>query len=233
MKENEIRKLEMKVGINEHIASMQCRYCKNVFARTAYATRHMNICPCKETYKLDLLEKLNDKMKGVTSVTNNNNTTNNITNNIINVNSLGNENIDYITPKVLKQLWKTVKSDEEGFAKTLLIIHGNKDHPENHNIVYTNLRANTCLVKRKNSYEYSDIHDVLKDVSENILDMIVLNANFDDVHKVIKQRYENVCDDDEMNQKAAYLAKLELYNGYKKGDIRKPQQPSVELAIGV
>ena len=31
----------------------------------------------------------------------------------------------------------------------------------------------------------------------------------------------HVCEDDEMNKKASILAKLELYNSYKKGDIKK------------
>ena len=58
-------------------------------------------------------------------------------------------------------------------------------------------------------------------MSTNALDSIILNSDYDDLSNAIKRKYENVCEDDEMNKKASILAKLELYNSYKKGDIKK------------
>ena len=224
MKENEIRKLEIEVGINESISSIQCRYCKNIFSRTAYVTRHMKICPCKETYKLELLEKLSNKVNMKKPQTINNNTTNNNCNNTINihVNSLGNEDMSYITTKTLKKLWNSVRTDEEGVAKTIKMIHGSKDHPENHNIIYTNMRSNVAMVKIDNDFEYKNINEVLKDVSINTLDAIILSTQYDDLSKFIKAKYEKVCEDEEMNKEASIQAKTELYNSYKKGDIKRP-----------
>ena len=155
----------------------------------------------------------------------NNNTNNNTYNDNrtinIHVNSIGNEDISYVTANSLKQLWKNVKSDEEGLAKTIKMIHGNKEHPENHNIIYTNMRSNTALVKVNDAFEYKNINTVLKDVSANTLDLIILNSDYDDLHRAIKEKYEKVCEDDEMNKQAVILTKTELYNCFKTGDIKK------------
>jgi len=133
---------------------------------------------------------------------------------------------------MLKRLWGSAKSAEEGFAKTLMIIHGNKDHPENHNIIYTNLRGNAALVKTGNTFEYRNIKDVLDDAGANLLDLIVLDTKFDDIGRHVKEKLELICDDEELNQKAANIAKIELYNSYKKGEIRKEnslESDSVDL----
>jgi len=226
-------KLKMKVNIDIH--SKQCRFCKKVFSQKCNCSRHTIICKKKLEYLTYLekkLKEIDEQTIKAASITNNNNCTTN--NNIINihVNSIGNEDISYITTKALKQLWNTVKSDEEGVAKTIKMIHGNKDHPENHNIIYTNMRSNTCLVKEGEIFEYRNIKEVLKDVSANTLDMIVLNTDYDDLHKLLKEKYEKVCDDDELNGKASTLAKTELYNGYKIGEIRRlDSQNSLESKL--
>jgi len=166
-------------------------------------------------------------MKGVQTI--NNNTTNNITNNIINVNALGKEDKSYVTTKMIKQLWKSVKSGEEGFVKTIKLIHGSKNHPENHNIIYTNLRSNSCYVKDGEIFEYKNINEVLKDVGANTLDLVLLNDDYDGLPMGIKAKYEKVCEEDELNMKATIMAKTELYNSYKNGDIKRPHLSTTNL----
>ena len=78
-------------------------------------------------------------------------------------------------------------------------------------------------MKVNDTFEYRNINDVLKTVSSNALDMIILSSDHDDLQKHIKEKYEKVCDDDELNKQAATLAKTELYNSYKMGEIRRPQ----------
>ena len=223
-KEDVVRCLELNLGIEYKVHSNKngCRFCFKIFSRKGSLGRHYKICKVKQEYREKLEAQLQEKTTVKQQIINNNihNTYND--NRTININCIGNENIGYITTKLLKQLWKNVKSDEEGFAKTIKIIHANKDHPENHNIIYTNLRSNTALVKVNDSFEYRNINDVLKDISANALDMIVLNTDYDDLHRQIKEKYEKVCDDDELNKQAATLAKTELYNSYKIGDIKRP-----------
>ena len=226
-----IRNLEikLKMDVNIDIHSKTCRFCNKEFSQKCNCTRHSIICKKKKEYLSMLENKLKEQyqnMKGQTinsNNSNNNNTNcNNVTNNIINVNSLGNENMKYITTKMLKQLWSNVKSNEEGVAKTIKMIHASKDHPENHNIIYTNMRSNVALVKIDNEFEYKNINEIFKDVSVNTLDAIILSTEYDDLSKFIKKKYEEVCEDEEMNREASIQAKTELYNSYKKGDIKKP-----------
>ena len=226
-KDDAVRSLEMQLGIpmTETKFDNECRFCHKILSRKDHCTRHLKICKEKQKYREYLEAKLTTTKSKIphqrAHTINNNNTTNN--NNIIQINCVGNENIEYITTKVLKQLWKSVKSDEEGVAHTIKLIHGHKDHPENHNIIYTNLKSNAALVKHDDKFEYKNINEVLKDVSTNTLDSIILNSDYDDLSNAIKRKYENVCDDDELNKKASILAKLELYNSYKQGNIHKPE----------
>ena len=39
----------------------------------------------------------------------------------------------------------------------------------------------------------------------------------------LKEKYESVCEDDEMSKQASIMAKMELYNSYKSGDVSKPE----------
>ena len=222
-----VRHLEVQLGIQLEIDihSKQCRFCKKEFSQKCHCTRHIRTCKAKEEYRIRLQKELQNRLKPQgrwnTTINNTTNNNNNITN-IINVNSLGQENIDYITTKTLMQLVKKSRSAEELLAMTLNIIHGHKDHPENHNIVYTNLKSNAALVKLGDTFEYKNINDTLRNLSANTLDHIVLDPQFDDLSLGIKQKYENVCDDDEMNKKAVNLTKIELYNSYKSGNVKKP-----------
>ena len=67
-----------------------------------------------------------------------------------------------------------------------------------------------------------NINQVLKDVSTNTLDAIILDGEYDKLSKNIKANMETECEDDEMNKQASILARTELYNSYKKGVITKP-----------
>ena len=185
----------------------------------------MKSCKAKDEYEQMLLMKQKELKKNEIqdNIIVNNNTLNDnrVTNNTI-INCLGKENIGYITAKVVRELMRSAKSDEEGFAKVVKIIHGHRDHPENHNIVYTNLKSNVAYVKNGDEFEYKNINDVLKDVSSNTLDYIVFSENFDKLENNIKRKFENVCADDEMNKKANNLSRIELYDSYKCGKIEKP-----------
>ena len=68
------------------------------------------------------------KKDGVTTVQNINNIQNNITNNII-INNYKDENVDYISNKVLEKL-----ITGSPIPRLTECIHFNTDHPENHNL---------------------------------------------------------------------------------------------------
>ena len=231
-KKDEVRFLEIKLHIQVELKKDNtCRFCSKEFSQKSNHTRHLKTCKKKQEYRKELENKnckySKDNKKGKVHVSNTiNNTINNIdnstTNNTININCIGKENMKYITTKMLKQLWKNAKTNEEAVAKTIKAIHAHKDHPENHNIIYTNTRSNVALVKINEDYEYKNINEILKDVSANTLDAIIFSADYDDLSMLIKKKYESVCEDDEINKQASIIAKTELYNSYKSGFISKP-----------
>jgi hypothetical protein len=235
MRDNEVRCLELKANVDiEHASKSTCRFCHLKFSRTTNAMRHMKTCPAKEEYREHLKKLI--KKETPTTITNNITNITQINNVNIIVNPIGKENMDYITTRVLKKLWQSVKSDEEGVAKTLKLIHANKDHPENHSIIYTNLKHNSALVKTGDDYEYKNINEVLKDVTSEILDRIILHEVHNNLSQKIKEKYENVCEggdvhNNEMNPKAKNLSKIALYDAYKNGSIKKPHMKSNQSCL--
>ena len=192
----------------------------------------MKICPHKDEYKQKLENELlqNEVKSNVTNNINTNNTNNtncnntNITNNnIINVNSIGEEDLSYMTCAVIKKILKGVSSGEEFIAKTLAYIHANEDHPENHNIIFSNYRSNSALVKSEDKFEFKNINTVLKEATCNWLDKVCIDDDYDKLPKRIKQKYESVCEDDELDQTAKSMLKLDLYSKHKNGIIKKPK----------
>ena len=220
----QIRNLEIKMGMQVEIDihSKICRYCQKEFSQKCHHTRHVRVCKAKNEYlktlEMKYAEKLNECGKTINNNCNNN--TMNIMNNTYVVNSLGNENISYITCEVIKGLLKDCSSNEEFMAKTLAYVHAHEEHPENHNIVYSNLRSNAALVKYKDKFEYKNIDVVLKRATSNWLDHIGFSDEYDKLSKGIKKKYEEVCEDDELNKTANSMVKMELYNGHKVGNVK-------------
>ena len=236
-KNDVVRRLEVKLDIQVDIRKdKMCRFCRKEFSQKCSLGRHINTCKKKQEYRkyLERKDKENRKKylrngrtshQTINTINNNIETQNNVdnsVNNTININCIGKENMKYITSGMLKQLWKKSKTNEEAVAKTIKAIHAHKDHPENHNIIYTNTRSNVALVKINDDFEYKNINEILKDVSANTLDAIIFSADYDNLSMLIKKKYESVCEDDEMNKQASIIAKTELYNSYKSGEISKP-----------
>jgi hypothetical protein len=219
-----VRLLEIKLGLKIviDISSTICRFCDASTARKDSLNRHYKICKKRSDYEIHLKSLLKQKCNYTTTIENFNtvNTVNVINHNTYVVNSLGSENTSYVTCEVIKKLLKDCSSNDEFMAKTLAYIHAHEEHPENHNIIYSNLRSNTALVKYDNKFEYKNIDDVLKRATSNLLDHIVFSHEYDTLSNVIKKKFEEVCEDDEMNRYANSMTKIELYNCQKNGKIK-------------
>jgi len=127
-----------------------CSICQKNFSHSSSLYRHRVKCkdnPVKDTPKVDLeteikelrkkIEDLEKNKNNTTKIEKQNNTTNNIEtqNNIININCFGNENMDYITDKVILHCMSKIYG-----SIPLLIekIHFDPEHPENNNIQIPN-----------------------------------------------------------------------------------------------
>jgi len=165
-----------KDNTNFHI----CSICQKNFSHSSSLYRHRTKCKkmeVKETPTIDTLQKENEKLrKKIEDLENNeknvNNTTNNIeTQNIININCFGNENMEYITDKVILHCMSKIYG-----SIPLLIekIHFDPEHPENHNVQIPNKKLpHAKIMNSKREWEIiqkKDAIDSMIDNGYNILD---------------------------------------------------------------
>ena len=148
-----------------------CKYCNKKFSRKDSLKRHLkNRCKKKKVVKNDLedmmiqMSEVKDLIKNQKIVINNNqqiiNKINNVNNNII-VNNFGDENLDYISDKLLTKLLSYPKSS---IPKLIKQIHFNPKHPENHNIRIKNKKLKYAEVKENNQWKLKHKKTVLDDL---------------------------------------------------------------------
>lgn len=133
------------------LKNFECSYCfKKFTTRQAKFKHEKDRCKQKPSNIDDLSKQLKKKdilinklveqvekllSKNIESLNCNINSNNKITNNIM-VNNYGEENLDYITNKVLKRLASYPAS---AIPKLIAMKHFNPKYPENHNIKITNI----------------------------------------------------------------------------------------------
>lgn len=137
------KKHKNRLSKNENLHS--CSKCNKSFSHSSSLSRHRLTCKYQSVQppilaELDTLQKENDELRkeieqlknGQKNITNNNTTNNNIdTQNIININCFRNENMDYITDKVILQCISKVYGS---IPMILERIHFDPEHPENNNV---------------------------------------------------------------------------------------------------
>ena len=140
--------------ISQEIVVYECEYCDACFKHKSGKYRHQNHnCKARKTQEKILKdkdkeieylrEKLDEALKRIGNITNNN--INNSRNLNITINAYGKEDISYITHE---QWVKLLSLPQNSVTKLFLETHFNKQHPENSNIRITN----------KNS-KYLEVHD--------------------------------------------------------------------------
>ena len=170
-----------------------CSICQKHFSYLSGLSRHRVKCKEIEVIQIpkvdleteiqELRKKIEDleksKNSNNTNIKNQNNTTikkqNNIenqtNNNIININCFGNENMDYITDKVILHCMSKIYG-----SIPLLIekIHFDPEHPENHNVQIPNKKLpHAKILNHKKKWEIvqkKDVIDTMIDNGYNLLD---------------------------------------------------------------
>ena len=147
--------------------------------------------------------------------TNNNNNTLNLTHvhNHITVNAFGNENYDYLIDE--NSRLKQIIENKDAFMQNMIkLVHFDKEHPENHNIMMTNMRSKHVhvydgekfvkalkdqtfdkLITDKRQFIISNIEDIgLSDecASELRVKLLRLKLN-EDKRKDLKEKVELMC----------------------------------------
>ena len=141
-------------------------YCDKTFTRKDSLTRHLKD-RCKKKVKVfnDLenmlidMTQMKNLFKDTQSIIINNNQK--IINNNIVVNNFGNENLEYLSDKMIGNLLAYPKSC---IPKLIKQIHFNPDHPENHNIRIKNKKLKYAEVKENNQWKLKHKKTVLDDL---------------------------------------------------------------------
>ena len=179
-----------KIRISKEATLHICCICQKNFSYLSNLYRHRSKCKENQTKEeknipnIDTLEteikelrkKLEDLKKNTNNTTNNiekqTNTINNIeTQNIININCFGNENMDYITDKVILHCMSKIYG-----SIPLLIekIHFDPEHPENNNIYIPNKKLpHAKIMNGKREWEIVQRKDAIEDMmikGYNLLD---------------------------------------------------------------
>lgn len=157
----------------------QCVYCCAKFNSSPNKYRHQRICKKKpsetdavdETTKqmqkeIELLKKQVQSLQSAKEHRTVNNNTNNGTINNIVINTLGRENISYLTKDSAYNTFmvKCIKSKVYGLMDFLVQKHFHPDHPENHNIRKLNKKDDFIEVHVNKEWQTRFADDVLESV---------------------------------------------------------------------
>jgi hypothetical protein len=178
----ESKKHKNRISIDNSVLHI-CINCKKNFSHSSSLYRHRAKCKEKETPELNLeneIKKLRKEIellkieKNATKIENqiNNNNNNNIEtqNNIININCFGNENMDYITDKVILHCMSKIYG-----SIPLLIekIHFDPEHPENHNVQIPNKKLpHAKIMNSKREWEIIQKKDAIDSMIDNGYNML-------------------------------------------------------------
>ena len=166
-----------------------CLYCNKNLSRSDSLQRHMNICKKKKECEIITLhnkdieieeknkqiKELEEKIKtqGNTNIINNTNNT--ITNNI-HINNYGDENLKHLRSRDFANLLSGIYT---AVPKLIEKIHFDPDHPENHNIKYTNRKLPYLKVMKDDKWQ-------LVNKKHELLDLI------DNKYFMLKEKYYNL-----------------------------------------
>ena len=218
MADDHVRQLELRLKIHVELpdSDSQCRFCSRDFSRKDNLRQHYPSCKAKRHYAIDLERMMDNALAGVGTTHEQSGQTNNINNGtiVININEprpFGQENLEYITKKYIKTLWERCNRLPDEFASLLLAkIHGDENHPENMNVLYTNLRSGHARVFNGKDYELRLINDVIKEASSNSLDHITAE-HYDPSDFEVKEIIDE-CEDSQGKKELFRKARLALYN---------------------
>ena len=150
-----------KIGKNE----IKCEFCGKTFTRRNNLNYHIKKrCKLKKniTNEIDKMKKEIEELKITNKIINNTIKNNQInSNNNIIINNFGNENMDYITDNMLKNL---LLQGSNSIPCLIKQIHFNPEHPENHNIRIKNKKLKYAEVRENNEWKYKHKKAVLDDL---------------------------------------------------------------------
>tara|TARA_B100001094_G_scaffold294190_1_gene314631 strand:- start:3912 stop:4637 length:726 start_codon:yes stop_codon:yes gene_type:complete len=231
MKDDAIRLLEKQLDVKvESIPKDKCRFCNIAFMRMDSLTRHQTTCKAKADYRAKLEKQLEERKPVIAPHTTNNNITNtnshNTTNNTqinnITIRPFGKENMDYLTRGVILKLCKKANFRNEIIPRLVKQVHFNPEHPENHNIWMTNLRAGYGKIYDGEEYVIETVKDIVDKVMDNMTDTLTTayldneDGKFNPYERAITRLEEDMGDEDsKFKREQRTKVKRNMYNNQR------------------
>tara|TARA_E500000178_G_C17018667_1_gene754279 strand:+ start:1092 stop:1952 length:861 start_codon:yes stop_codon:yes gene_type:complete len=159
--------------------SFLCKFCNKKYKYKQGRWKHEQSCSKKDTInnqisqkileRLEALEKENKELREQLKLSSkpniNRGTINNATNQkIININTFGKENLDYLTEKVFLKLLNTPFN---AIPKLIELKHFNPKHPENNNVKITNIHDKYAKVYKDKNWITTHKKEVINDMIDN------------------------------------------------------------------
>ena len=148
---------ELGIKTTEQIKN-KCKFCLVQYTTKQAYSRHMNKgCNAKKWYEDELRDRVLENRKAAAAHITNNNT---IIINMPQMRAFGQENINYMTTKLLlKELesYKQLQTVDIGniVSKFTQLIHANPAHPENHNVLFKSLNSGYARIYNGTNFEDS------------------------------------------------------------------------------
>ena len=208
---------------------LQCHKCMKEFKTKQGKYQHLKnvVCtPINPHYPMTV----NNNTNNTTNNTTNNNTTNNNTtnnNNTINnnqkqiihqhiqINAFGKENYDYLLNEN-NQLRIMLQRKDAFMQKLIESVHFNEDHPENHNIMMTNLQSKHVMIHDGTKFVKALKEPTFNQLIQNKRNLI--NGNIEELgltigsERYIKEKLDTLRKDDEKRKILKDKVELMCYN---------------------
>jgi len=189
------------ISSNNSGNSNVCKYCYNNFSRIDSLKRHLTICKKKKESENiiikenEVMKKEIEELKKMKCINTQNNITNNTINNTININNYGDEDLSYLKSKDFLQLFGGVYG---AIPKLIEKIHFDPEHPENHNIKYTNKKLPYLKIRKDNKWQ-------LVNKKHELLDLI------DSKCYMLRERYYKILEKKKYNITEFQKSKIEEF----------------------
>jgi hypothetical protein len=217
--------------------SISCPYCEKSYSAKYNLNKHLKKCIMaskashiieekEKIYKehIDHLEKqileLTKKIGNTYSYNINQHLDQSVHQQNIQINSYGNENLNYITPS---QVEKLISHPSTCLPQFIKMVHYHEEHPENHNVLIENIKENIIkTLKEKNSWDTSRFEEFVEQFTIEKYDQIcdLYTSNEVNVNEVVRDKFEKWADqfdyvESQTRKKAEEDAKLAIILGSK------------------
>jgi len=185
---------------------LTCRFCNIKFTKQPAFSRHMNKgCRARDEYELELQKTvINRRKEASAQIINGDHATNIIINMPkIEMNPFGQENLDYITTKLLIKELENCKAIQQADVSGIVdrftkLIHANPAHPENQNVLFKSLNTGFARVYRQNGFQDEQSTEVQDTIIQNV-QKLIQTKGCDEYDYNSKTEFADVLEDIDVN----------------------------------